>query len=526
MRRETTKAVERGEQHQLTNLLKDRVVKPRAFSNPKSSNQAKRLKPTKISEAPRAAPATQANEIVTQKEIESQKRKWRLAEILKKEREAKRKKQFIQPSFVLSPPHMDTRRPSTTIANKSSDTAVEKTKPGSAKKLKLSSTAEVLHAEPILLKKFSNSAPGGDALLYDRCMLPKSHALILDTLIALETAIALLRVRKMRPTIGAVRHIVERTTSRNFTVKVMSQLAHFVPEAVAVLPGPKATFDPKSPSNNLIIRLDEVDEKKYNLEDGKDVITAGTTSQLGENFARVRRSLLHRRLLQHIREDHGKFLAQISATRYKGDVWHPDFDLEKDVSEIAAPPMYKNENCRAHVRNTKKVRFANPISHQSEKSEKKKEDGLDGDAKGEGSESDEDDSCIPKSLLLRVRARCDSQKKQEAKLEDEKTTNESFLSKLTCTMDSVCMVMRGERRSAMGWNQLLMKLEKVHPKKWKKDDLERQLDAVSHLGSEWCKKVELKSSRGGYAFRIVSESAFSRARASVNSATASSLGDL
>ncbi|PXF43112.1 hypothetical protein BWQ96_07146 [Gracilariopsis chorda] len=506
LRKETERAIERGEQHQLTDLIGDRVRKPRTFSD----ISARDTKRQKLSEdIPEALPAPVAppSAITSAHEIDSQKKRWRLSEILKKERHTRRMKKFAQPSFVLATPHMDSRRPSmstkteamssTVGENKKSETKIN----GKKAKAKSPSPSTVLSAEPVQSKSFSSSVPGGDALLYDRCMLPKSYALVLDTLIALETAVALVRVRKMRPTVGALRDIVARSTRRDFTVKVLSQLAHLVPEAVAVLPGPKATFNPKRPSDNLIVRLDKVDEDR-----GADGDKGRVTSSLGVAPARLRRSLLHKRLLQQVRKHHEKFLEQISATRYKSDIWHPDFDLEKEVSELPAPPLYTSEKSRERVRQVKRVRFNLPDSTTLDASHEQD------DTSPEEDEGDEAEGCIPRSLLERVRARSEALKKQESKLKEEKKRNEGLFSKLPDTMDSIFVVMRNEKRFAMGWQQLILKLEKLHPKKWTRTDLEKQLDAIALLATEWCKKVELTSSRGGYAFRVVSEAAFGQAR--------------
>lgn len=509
--KETERAIERGEQHRLTNLIGDRVRKPRTFSD-LPGRDAKRQKLSE--DIPEAIPAPVAplSAITSTQDIDSQKKRWRLSEILKKERDTRRMKKFAQPSFVLATPHMDSRRPSTTKkAEPKSFSSGEKrelepkTKGKMTKaKSQASSVSAVLSAEPVLSNAFSSSVPGGDALLYDRCMLPKSYALVLDTLVALETAVALVRVRKMRPTVGALRDIVARSTRRDFTVKVLSQLAHLVPEAVAVLPGPKATFNPKRPSDNLIVRLDKVDEERRADENGGRI-----ASSLGNTPARLRRSLLHKRLLQKVRKHHEDFLEEISATRYKGDIWHPEFDLEK-VSDLPAPPFYTSEKSRERVRQVKRVRFDLPDSTTLDASQEQ-----DDDTSPDEDEGDEAEGCIPRSLLERVRARSEAHKKQESKMNEEKTRNEGLLSKLPDTMDSIFVVMRNEKRFAMGWQQLILKLEKLHPKKWTRTDLEKQLDAIALLATEWCKKVELRSSKGGYAFRVVSEAAFGRSREKV-----------
>ncbi|CAN8066568.1 unnamed protein product [Agarophyton chilense] len=521
LRQETERAIERGEQHLITNLLNDRVRKPRTFTD-RPENVAKRQKLAHCS--PETAPASllpvesvppacvKHSTVQSSEKVESQKKKWRLSEILKKERNSKRMRQCSEPSFVLAPPHMDTRRPATTANERSNSPASEhggKQLSNGAKrkkqpvKTKPNSATSVLTAQPVIPKSRITSVPGGDALLYDKSMLPKSYALVLDTLIALETAVALLRVRKMRPTVGALRDIVSRTTRRDFTNKVLSQLAHIVPEAVAVLPGPRVALNPKRPSDSLIVRLDRPDDDPDEIKNRSE---QDRRSSLGDNFARLRRSLLHRRLLHRVRTHHDQFLERISKPLYKGDVWHPDFDLEKDVAELPSPPLYPDESARTAVRNVKRVRFNLRTAADSKDTEEQRETSPDED------EEDSSDGCIPRSLLERVRARSKIQKEQESELAKEKKTHETLLSKLPNTMDSIYIVMRNEKRSAMGWSQLILKLEKLHPQKWSKDDLQKQIDAIVLLAPEWCKKVELKSSRGGHAFRIVSESAFNACR--------------
>ncbi|KAI0567262.1 DNA replication factor Cdt1 [Gracilaria domingensis] len=520
LRQETERAVERGEQHRLTNLLNDRVRKPRTFTTPlenaakrqKTSHSAAEALPASVLPAPSIpVPAVQHSAITSTEQLESQKKKWRLSEILNKERHSKRMRQSAQPSFILAPPHMDTRRPPTAGSKRSdlSSTSKPQNTKKSSPKPKPNSAASLLAAQPVPSSSRTTSIPGGDALLYDKSMLPKSYALVLDTLIGLETAVSLLRVRKMRPTVGALRDIVARTTRRDFTMKALSQLAHIVPEAVAVLPGPKITVNPKRPYDSLIVRLDRPDDDRD--QSGKENNSGDTKSSLGEGHARLRRSLLHKRLLQRVREHHDSFLDRISETRYKGDVWHPDFDLENEVSELPSPALYSDESSRAAVRSVKRVRFNLPDADKSKDDEDQNPTSPDED------EEDSADGCIPKSLLERVRARSKYQREQESKQVEEKKSNESLLSKLPSTMDSIYIVMRNEKRSAMGWSQLILKLEKLHPKKWGRDDLQKQVDAIVLLSPEWCKKVELKSSRGGHAFRIVSESAFNACREKISS---------
>lgn len=369
------------------------------------------------------------------------------------------------------------------------------------------------------------SVPGGEALLYSRSMLPESHQLLLDVLNGIEAAVSLLKTRKTLPTIASVGEIVRRSTRRECSLRIISQLAHIVPEAIAVLPGLPGNVSLKRPSDSFIIRLDDVDRNDETGVRKKENDSNLKMSTLGTCAARLRRSLLHNRLLEHVRVNHMAFLRQRGIKNYSREVWHSNFDVERHVPELPAPPLYpvvlRQKSKESSVRVTEAngdtgadgsipenvvVNGDTTCTALDEKSE---------DEKNEGGDNDEDDGCIPYSLLEKVRARKRTRELHESKVEEEKSTNTSLLSKLPCTMDTICTVLRGERRSAMGWSQLLDRVEKLHPRKWPKEDLDKQFIAITTLGSDWCKRVELKSSRGGYAFRVVSESNFAKARAAV-----------
>lgn len=405
---------------------------------------------------------------------------------------------------------MDTRRPKPPSQNglppKPPKSAGKKNAGKKVQTDLLSSLSTCVHAKypsveaPGVRSHGSFASSGAEAILYSRSMLPQSHLLLLDVLVALESAIALLKTRRTLPTVAAVGEIVRNSTRREFTIKILSQLAHIVPEAVAVLPGLRSTQHSKRRSSRFIVRLDEVDPADLKSDE--------------KSAARIRRSLLHKRLLDHVREHHTKFLEKEGIKRYTAEVWHPSFDLQKDVEELLAPPLYPEVIPAIPVTVEKKVDASNSTSKEAVNKE------YDATADPQPSEDASDsEDCLPAGLLQKVRARSKAKDAHEANVEIEKTTNRSLLSKLPCTMDTICTVLRGGRRSAMGWSQLISKVEKLHPKKWIREDLEVQFNAIVDLGSAWCKKIELKSSRGGFAFRVISDASFGQARSKVSATT-------
>lgn len=524
------------QQQQISSMLGERVTKPRTFTD----GMPPMLKRRKVDPAVTGSqvPAAKEPPVPANTAVMAQKRKWRLSEILEKDREARKKRTQGAPAFVFLAPHMDSRRPDVQTERQlgpSSKKARQDKKKGLKQVRFVAEDKETVPRKPPVptstcVYNREASAPkrdvrrctsvsGGEAILYSRDMLPASHALLLDVLIGLENAMALLKTRRTLPTVAAVREIVRRSTKRDFTLRILSQLAHVVPEAVAVLPGISKQANKKRPSDLLIIRLDDVDlgeEGQVKSEGG----SSGSISVLGDSAVRIRRSLLHKRLLGHVKEQHNLFLKKQSITRHQGDLWHEDFNLEADVEDLPAPPLYPIELQNGIP--TLKGSDDRPVVVK-DLPRPDRESGNATILHKKGSEEDSTidggEDCIPMGLLERVRARSDARKVHAAKLEMEKVTNRSLLSKLPVTMDSICSVLRTERRSAVGWAQLLAKVEKLHPRKWPKEDLEKQFNAIAVLGSDWCKKVELKSSRGGFAFRVHSEASFVRARAKVCSTT-------
>lgn len=233
-----------------------------------------------------------------------------------------------------------------------------------------------------------------------------------------------------------------------------------------------------------IVRLDDVDEK--------GAFERGQGSMLGASYARLRRALLHRRLIRHVESCREQFQARMDG-KEKG----VSFSLERDVKEIEAVQVFS-----ARVEKTackKKMRkVESEVVHE-------------GVVETQGGE-EQDDGCIPESLLARVRKRERAREEHAKRVTEDEENNVSLLSMLPVTMDTICNVLRSERRTAMGWGQLIRKVSKVHPKKWGLEDVDRQMEAIVNLGKDWCSKVALKSSRGGFAFRVVSEPDFAKAR--------------
>lgn len=530
-------------QQRISDMFGERVTKPRLSSlssslihkpsNPDVTlpEKAKSLLPPSIPIATVPKPM----------EIVKQKKKWRLAEIVKRERESREARCRPQPSFVFEAPHMDTRRPSTEDRLHTNETATKLGNPPvkpprvPQKRPREECTTTPIENKRICVHRQSPSITksqprtsvkisGGEAILYDRSMLPSGHSLLLDVLSGLELALSLLRTRKSIPTIAAVREIVTRSTRRTFTLRMLSQLAHLVPEAVAVIPGIGGPKFKDRPSEGLVIRLDDVDMTHGEAGAARSADSSLTGSCLGDAAARVRRSLLHKRLLKHVQSEHSRFLEREGLGRHLGYTWHPKFNLEQDVGELPCPPLYpvqlkqsdELENCRP-VDSMKREKVT--VAPHTEKIPTPPSESAD-------AKSDADsDGCIPQSLLDRVRQRAMTKEVRVATAEDNKANNRSLLTKLPCTMDSISSILRGDRRTAMGWAQLINKLAVVHPKKWTKQDLEEQLDVITQIGSDWCKKIALKSSRGGFAFRVVSDAQFSAARAKVASTESFQIAD-
>lgn len=528
-------------QQQIATMLGDRVRKPRPCSSTLGPS-VKRQKLNSDKDAydqstpiPSVQPPPQAAQD-TDSSVQSQKRKWRLAEIIKMDREAKCLKSLSnRPSFALicSKPDSSadiasspdsTRAAASALTTPSASTTTTPSKKQIALVPKRVTFAPEAFESASTPHSRSSALPylsGGEAILYERDMLPRSHGLLLDILTSMESALSLLRTRKASATVGSIREIVQKDTKRNFTLRMLSQIAHLVPECVAVLSGRAVTFRHKRPSDNLVVRLDDpnqLDEKNgqvdtIRLDDGSTV----RDSVLGDSAARVRRALLHKRLLSHVKEQHNIFLQNRSCS-WGESAWHPDFDLNRDVKDLPAPTLFeeKGQNIKQLSSGIPKKGAISALASNQVDPNANSCSEINGDSLvGHSETPEEGESDLPKSLLARVRSREKARSELEAKVGEERVSNRSLASKLPCTMDTVNTVLRTERRSAIGWRQLIAKVATVHPRKWSKDDIERQIDAIVTIATDWCKKVELKSSGGGYAFRVISEKSFANARAKV-----------
>lgn len=241
-------------------------------------------------------------------------------------------------------------------------------------------------------------------------------------------------------------------------------------------------------------------------------------SALGDGPARLRRAFLHKRLLQIVRKHHETFVKTHENPKPHGAVWHPDFDPDSHVPALPAPPLCTKQPTPPAQPPPHSLHSSHTSKPGTESSTTPCALSRDTEAKADTSQGGSDaggEVDIPKDLLARVRSRQKAKEARTEQAEAERACNHSLLSKLPCTMDSINTVLRMERRSAIGWRQLVNKVATVHPRKWPKEDIERQLDAIVKIATQWCSKVELKSSRGGYAFRVISEKGFAEARAAV-----------
>lgn len=344
------------QQQNISAMLGERVTKPRTFTDA-IPPMPKRRKADMVG-APLEVPMAKEPVASGNSTVMAQKRKWRLSEVLERDREARKKRTQRTPAFVFLAPHMDSKRPDAGSNQpplppprevrtkkkkglKQVRFAIDETYPTPSKGLSSSSTCVHIREKSRATEvRRASSVSGGEAILYNRDMLPKSHSLLLNVLIGLESAIALLKTRRTLPTVSAVREIVQRSTKRNFTSQILSQLAHIVPEAIAVVPGISSTTKKKAGLDSYIIRLDDVDFAENSGARTAPEKNGNSVSVLGDSAVRIRRSLLHKRLLAHVKEEHEKFLTNSSISRHDGDLWHEDFDLERDVEELPSPPLY------------------------------------------------------------------------------------------------------------------------------------------------------------------------------------------
>lgn len=277
---------------------------------------------------------------------------------------------------------------------------------------------------------------GSEAIRYSRSMLPSSHLSLLDILAGIETAANLLRTRQEAMTFAAVKTIVAKNSKRDFSFRHLSQLAHLVPEALCVLP----SRNPRLASReHLILRLDNVDQS---LKSADGSANTSFTSAVGGNATRGRRRLLHDRLLEHVREHHDAFLKLKGVTTHESNMWHQDFDLEADVPQLGAPPLYPISTPKPTSAPVEVV-----IPKESEASTKAPvvaaKDAAPVSAGAELQKTDSGDdgeSCIPLSLLERVRARSAARNATVLSKNQDYRTNPDYLARLPATMDAVASI--------------------------------------------------------------------------------------
>jgi DNA replication factor CDT1 like/DNA replication factor Cdt1 C-terminal domain len=356
--------------------------------------------------------------------------------------------------------------------------------------------AELLRpTEPVrIMASAKISASGAEALRFDRSLLPVLHNTLMDMLQGLEQALNLLAIRRTTPEFCAVKPIVSSVAKRTFTVKHLSQLAAIIPEAVAILPPTtRVPLDSRKinrRSDHLVIRLDDVEESDSHCQRSQN--------RLEPAAARARRGLLHTRLLAHVQSCHSGFLRRESHV-YEGLLWHKAFDLERHVADIPAPPLYP-EAPPAEVRT---ICSSRPEKLAAEDDSICIQSNLPSTPRTLS-------AVIPKSLLDRVRAREAAQLKRDAN--SQAAGERLLLQRLPDTMDAVRSLLSGSRRSAIGWSSLIGAVVKSHPSNWDAEEVENQLNSLTTVASSWCEKKALPGPRGGFAFRVVNESEFAKAR--------------
>lgn len=383
-------------------------------------------------------------------------------------------------------------------------------------------------------------ASGGEAILYDRTLLPEKHTALLDILAGMEQAQALLATRKAVPDFGAIRASVSASVKRSFSARQLSQIAAILPEGVAVLP-PTGTTLPTTkqtsvgdtPYDRLVVRLDNVERSPSASMEATKVASA-------EVQGRRRMQLLHKRLYEHTSEWHKRFLRRNRIQSFHGNLWHEDFDPDVHVPDLPAPSL---DGCTAsRVRSqadgdsnedpasTEPAQTKYSAAPRSANSESDSRCEIDADEPPRQAasapesavvdEKESPDDLVPSSLLARVRARAAAVAARQA--EAPRTAERLLIQRLPATMDAVRSILTSSRRSAMGWTALVSETADKHPCGWSKADIDEQLLAITKLGQGWCERKTLSGPRGGYAFKVVDENKFSNARKFIS--TASSLG--
>jgi DNA replication factor CDT1 like/DNA replication factor Cdt1 C-terminal domain len=527
---------------------------------------------------PSPAPASKASRTRT---IARPKQQSRISDLLAADRQRRARIGTGPPAIVTGVPHMDTRRPApvsrvpqgpktssavgdkgpaaaataaATTAAAPSSVALRARKPPLPPTrsalpfrpaastpadipVKKATAASVLSERSVLSKATSAKiqAPGGEALRYDRTLLPEKDNLLLDILSGLEQAESLLATRRTTAEFAAVRKIVASVTKRTFTLRHLSQLAALVPEAVAVLPPAEPVKQTTARSkaavasasalairrnDRLIIRLDDV---THIVNGGvQKKAKTGKLPRLGDAAARGRHRLLLTRLREHVEDWHLRFLRREGIKNYAGSLWHPKFRPDRHVADLPAPPLYPpvvpplvyTAAAGTKTEDGASKPVARPLSAVDDllmspshgtaavasQLEESKQDSL-------------PSSAVPPSLLARVRAReaAKAVRDEAAPAAAERIT----LAQLPATLDAVRSVLSSGRRSAMGWAALAAATAAAHPAGRTVAEVASHMDALAVLAGAWCEKRALSGPRGGYAFRITDDALFSEARHAV-----------
>ena len=559
----------------IPNMIGGRIRKRRALSS--STLPSKRVKTTHVGTLPpkaqvasyvteptscptsdlsavKPAPTATLSKLsnVSSRPVKTQ-RQLRLSEMLKRDRQQKLERSAPPPAIIIAPGHIDSRhrplqRSLTDSSSFASDSSAKKSVPSTPKRPreKASNDSQIMSllSSPVtrhpptptpsvpltpvdrtkserIVDSFVTAstlastrvrASGNEAIAYSPTLLPAAHTLLLSIFSGIETAVNLLRTRQEFPSFGAVRSIVAKSSKRDFTFRHLSQLAHIVPEALSVLPPRNSRLTGRI---HLLLRLDDVGEK---LSDKANA--ASTTSKVGGAATRARRRLLHERLLEHVRQHHKLFLKKRGIKSFESNFWHQDFDLETDVPQLGAPPLYPSPAPKAKEKPSKQKALLKasqePENVRIQEKPMAVVDDTDSSKKAQVEDKKEDlESCIPAGLLERVRARTQARNELVKAKEVDFRTKPEYLAKLPATMDTIAAILRADKRQAFGWSSLIMRLVKQHPKKWDAKEIERQMNSVVEHASKWCTKVTLSGAKLRYAFRLVDERTFASERAKV-----------
>lgn len=548
--------------------------------------------PVAVAAAPAPLPAPQGGVAAPQaRTVARPLQQTRISDLLAADRQRRSRASVGPPAIVAGAPHMDSRRPAPADTQKvagpgapagrkrlgdgkavggvkvikararkpplpptSSLSPFRPPEPRpAAVPVKKPTAAAALSERPVLSRATSAKikAPGGEALRYDRTLLPDKHNLLLDILGGLEQAESLLATRHAIPEFAAVRKIVASVTKRTFTVRHLSQLAATVPEAVAVLP-PKETVKQTTArskaavasasalaarrNDRLVIRLDDVTDFVNGVAPKKGN-TPARTGRLGDAAARGRHRLLLTRLREHAEDWHSRFLRRECLKDFAGSLWHPKFRPGRHIADLPAPPLYPpaapSQTCKDAVANphaedaSAEVAAISPLGHPvSDKPLSAVDDLLMAPSHGAAEEQSASASspstprkskdAVPSALLARVRAR--EAAKVVRTLDAPAAAERLLLAQLPATLDAVRSVLSSRGRGAMGWAALTAATAAAHPGGRKVAEVATHMDALAVLAAAWCEKRPLSGPRGGHAFRIVDDARFAEARRAVVSA--------